>query len=121
MATVIIRNEKNEVILDSVLTSITPLGFECEITEEEIKSLRNESGRLLKLVCELNLETNAAPLCVSGSISISSIRRISQNVNLLISRFTSLEKGAYQYIAEYMSHGKVVSFNINQLAVKRRA
>lgn len=121
MASVIIRNERNVVILDSELQSITPLGFESQIPEESIKLLRDQSGRLVKLFCELYLEAGKEPICISGSVSVNAIRRVSQNVSLLVSRFTELEQGAYQYIAEYINHGKVVSVNIAHSAAKRRA
>lgn len=121
MATVIIRNEKNEIILDSKLVSITPLGFECDIDDKSIKSLRDQSGRLLSLVCEMYLDSNSDPVCITGDISVHSIRRVSQNISLLVTRFVSLEEGAYQYISEYIHHGKVVSVNIGQSAAKRRA
>src|SRR5690554_8050059 len=87
MASVIIRNERNEVILDSELQSITPLGFESQISEESIKLLRDQSGRLVKLFCELYLEAGKEPICISGSVSVNAIRRVSQNVSLLVSRF----------------------------------
>lgn len=121
MATVIIRNEKNEGIIDTKIVKISPLGFECEITADVIGSLRDRSGRLLTLDCEIYLETSGKPVCILGSVSVGSIRRVSQSVSLLKTRFNSLEEGALQYIREYIEHGKVVSVSLNHSAAKRRA
>lgn len=116
MATVIIKTAR-EVILESKIVSITPLGFECEINQENIAKLRDESGKLHKLDCELYL--GSQDICITGTVSVNSIRRVAQDVSLLLTRFTSLEQGAYLYIAEYISNGKVISFHHS--ANKRRA
>lgn len=121
MASVIIKNEKNDVILNSTLERITPLAVECAISEEEIKGLRDKSGRFIPLYCELYLETDSEPVCINGKVSVASIRKVSQDVNLLKAKFIELEQGAYQYIAEYVNYGRVVSVSLAHSAAKRRA
>lgn len=119
MARVVIKNEQNELILESELINFSPLGFECEITQETTKGLRDKTGKFVKLSCELYLETNFEPVCILGGITVSSIRRCSQNISLLTARFINLDQQAYRYIAEFADHGKVVS--ISRSASKRRA
>lgn len=109
MATVIIKNKQREVILDTKIVSITPLGFECEISQETTDKLRDECGRLMELGCELYLDTSYDPACILGSVEVHSVRRVSQALSILTTRFTDLEQGAYQCIAEYISNCKVVS------------
>src|SRR5690554_7213287 len=73
MTTVIITTGK-EVISESEIQKLGLLGFECEIDPEIVGCLRDSSGKLLPLDCEILLEGNGGEVSAFGSLDRKSTR-----------------------------------------------
>lgn len=111
--------EENQILLQGEAVNITPLGFDCEISLDDIPALRDAAGRFRMLGMELQLQAHEGIVTVLGSASVYSVRRVAQNTGLLTVRFADLEQNAYRLIAEHLNPHAVVS--LEQAKQKRRA
>lgn len=111
--------EQDQLLLQGEAINITPLGFDCEISLDDIPGLRDSAGRFRILNMELLLPIHETLVPVCGTATICSVRRVAQKTGLMTVRFAELGQNAYRLIAEHLNPNAVVS--LEKAKQKRRA
>jgi|GEM_PF-1029348 len=115
----VLLKENEEILLHGSVCELTPMGFDCDVTLDNMNSLRDESGKFKYLNVEILLRTHAGECSVSGSGWVHSVRRISQQRCVVTVRFKEMEQNGYKLISEHLSPNPVV--NLDDVRSKRHS